>query len=109
MIFSCPAAQGSSAYAHYFPRIRFSNDQPSSKSGMHHVGAHAEQPFAFPLVEAPGAIVGFVAGDGHGQSANFFGVLDLAVAVAKGKQPLRPGCRFSANIRSMTFFFENCL
>ena len=33
-----------------------------------------------------GTVVGFVAGDGHGQSAGFLRVLDLHVAVAEGEE-----------------------
>ena len=50
------------------------------------VGADAQQPPALPLVDPAGAVVGLVAGDGHGQAADLLGVLDLDVAVAEGEQ-----------------------
>src|SRR5580765_5937645 len=50
------------------------------------ISPDTQQSLAFPFVDAAGAVVGLVAGHGHGQAAGFLGVLDLHITVAKGQQ-----------------------
>src|SRR5204863_3519112 len=58
--------------------------------GDHYISAHSQQPLAFPFIEPPRAIIGFVTGHSHGEAADFLCVLNFHVTISESEQ-LRSG------------------
>src|SRR4029450_10448235 len=65
---------------------RFDPRLCATEIGDDHVGADAKQAFALPFIKSARTIVGFVAGDGHCQSADLFRILDFDVTIPDGEQ-----------------------
>src|SRR2546430_8269565 len=70
------------------------------------IRANTEQALAFPFVHLAGTVIRFVAGDGDGQSADFFRVLNFHIAVSEREQLFTGNCVLPQDAVDHHFFGE---